>query len=75
MWPHVIPFIPTLNIHSNINKINLFNLIKGSSLIVLYTLAKNKIRIDFNILINTKANRFVFINLTLADQLYKELGL
>jgi hypothetical protein len=20
MWPHVIPFIPTLNIHSNTNK-------------------------------------------------------
>jgi hypothetical protein len=53
----------------------LFNLIKGPFFIVLYTLAKNKIEIDFNVFINTRANRFAFINLTLTDQLYKGLGL
>ena len=59
----------------NINKIDLFNLIKGLSFIVLYILIKNKIKINLNILINTKANSFVFINLTLIDQLYTKLDL
>ena len=51
----------------NIKEINLFNLIKRPFFIVLYTLVKNKIRIDFNTLINTKTNRFAFINLTLIN--------
>ena len=51
------------------------NLIGGSSLTVLCTLAKNRIRIDFDILVDTGANGFVFINATLADQLCKGLGL
>ena len=59
----------------NINKINLSNFIKGLSLTVLYTLVKNKIKINFNTLTDTKANRFVFINLTLTSQLYTKLGL
>jgi hypothetical protein len=59
----------------NINKIDLFNLIKNPLFTVLYTLIKNKIRINFNVFINTKANRFVFINLTLINQLYKRLSL
>ena len=59
----------------NINKINLFNLIKGLSFIVLYILIKNKIEINLNIFINTKTNSFVFINLTLIDQLYTKLDL
>ena len=59
----------------NINKIDLFNFIKDLFFIVLYILVKNKIRIDFNILINTKANKFVFINLTFISQFYIKLGL
>jgi hypothetical protein len=50
-----------------IQKINLSNLIRGSPLIVLCTLAKNRIGINFDILVNTKANRFVFINITFVD--------
>ena len=45
----------------------MLNLIRGTPLIVLYTLAKNKIRINLDILVNTKANGFVFINTTLAN--------
>ena len=59
----------------DIQEINLSNLIKGSSLTVLCTLAKNRIEVDFNILADTRANRFVFINTTFADQLCKGLGL
>ena len=59
----------------NINKINLFNFIKDLPFMVLCILVKNKIRINFNTLINTKTNRFVFINLTFIDQLYTKLGL
>ena len=59
----------------NINKIDLFYFIKGPFLIVLYILTKNKIEINFNILINIKANRFVFINTTLINQIYKGLRL
>jgi hypothetical protein len=50
-----------------IQKINLLNLIKGSPFTVLCTLAKNRIGINFNILTNTKANRFAFINITFAN--------
>jgi hypothetical protein len=50
-----------------IQKINLLNLIRGSPLIVLCTLAKNKIGINLNILVDTRANRFVFINTTLVN--------
>jgi hypothetical protein len=49
----------------------LSNLIKGSSFTVLYILAKNRIEIDFDILVDTGANRFVFIDITFTDQLCK----
>jgi len=45
----------------------LFNLIRGSPLTVPCTLAKNKIRINLDILADTRANGFAFINTTLAD--------
>ena len=51
------------------------NLIEGSLLTVLYTLAKNGIGINLNILADTRANGFVFIDATLADQLCTSLGL
>jgi len=53
----------------------LFNLIRGLPLTVPYTLAKNGIGIDLDILTNTKANGFVFINITLIDQLCECLSL
>ena len=59
----------------SINKIDLSNLIGGSPLIVPCTLIKNRIGIDIDILADTRANGFVFINTTLANQLYKGLGL
>jgi hypothetical protein len=51
----------------DIQEIDLSNLIKGSSFTVLYTLAKNRIEIDLDILVDTGANRFVFIDTTLVD--------
>ena len=45
----------------------MLNLIRGSPLIVLYTLVKNGIAINLNILIDTRANRFAFINTTLVN--------
>ena len=51
----------------NINKINLSNLIKGLPFTVLCTLVKNRIRIDINILADTKANRVAFIDIALAN--------
>jgi hypothetical protein len=59
----------------DIQKIELSNLIEGSSLTVLYTLAKNRIEIDLDILADTRTNRFVFIDIILVDQLCKGLGL
>jgi hypothetical protein len=51
----------------DINKINLTNLIGGPSLIVLYTLVKNRIGVNLNILIDTRVNRCVFIDIDLID--------
>ena len=51
----------------DISKIDLSSLIGGSPLIVLYTLAKNGIGIDLDILVDTRANGFAFINTTLVD--------
>ena len=48
---------------------------EGSPLTVLCTLAKNRIGIDLNILADTGANGFAFINTILADQLCKSLSL
>jgi len=59
----------------DISKVDLTKLIGGPPLIVLYTLTKNRIRVDFNILIDTRVNRFVFIDIDLIEQLYKGLGL
>ena len=59
----------------DIQEIDLASLIGGSPLIVLYTLAKNGIGINLNILVDTRANGFAFIDATLADQLCKGLGL
>jgi predicted aspartyl protease len=53
----------------------LTNLIGGLPLTVSCTLVKNGIGIDLNVLIDTGANGFVFIDLTLTDQLCKGLGL
>jgi hypothetical protein len=53
----------------------LSNLIKGSFFTVLYTLTKNRIEINFNIFVNTRINRFVFINITFVNQLCKGLSL
>jgi hypothetical protein len=53
----------------------LSNLIKGSFFTVLCTLAKNRIEIDFDIFADTRANRFVFIDITFVDQLCKDLEL
>ena len=53
----------------------MLNLIGGLLLIVLYTLVKNRIEINLNILADTRANRFVFINTTFVDNLYKGLSL
>jgi predicted aspartyl protease len=47
----------------------------GSPLTVPCTLAKNGIGIDFDVLADTGANGFAFIDATLADQLCKGLGL
>ena len=51
----------------DISKVDLTKLIGGPSLTVLCTLTKNRIRVDFNILIDTRANRFIFINTDLVD--------
>ena len=59
----------------DIQEINLSNLIEGSPFTVLCTLAKNGIGIDLDILADTGANKFAFIDTTLADQLCKSLGL
>jgi hypothetical protein len=59
----------------DIQEIDLSNLIRGSSLTVLCTLTKNEIGIDLDILVDTGANRFVFIDMTLADQLCRGLNL
>jgi hypothetical protein len=47
----------------------------GSPLTVPCTLAKNGIGIDLDILADTRANGFAFINATLANQLCEGLGL
>jgi hypothetical protein len=47
----------------------------GSPLTVLCTLAKNGIGIDLDILADTRANGFAFIDATLAEQLCESLGL
>jgi hypothetical protein len=59
----------------DIYKIDLSNLIKSSSFTVLYTLAKNRIEIDLDIFVDTRVNRFVFINITFTDQFCKSLSL
>ena len=59
----------------DIQEIDLSNLIKGSLFTVLCTLTKNEIGIDLDILVDTRANGFVFIDTTLADQLCKGLNL
>ena len=51
----------------DISEIDLSSLIGGLPLIVLYTLVKNGIGIDLDILVDTRANRFAFINITLVD--------
>ena len=51
----------------DISKVNLTNLIEGPPLIVLCTLVKNRIRVNFNILIDTRVNRFTFIDIDLVD--------
>ena len=51
----------------DISKVNLIKLIEGPPLIVLYTLTKNRIRVNFNILIDTRVNRFIFIDINLID--------
>ena len=51
----------------DINKIDLSNLIGGAPLIVLCTLVKNRIGIDIDILVDTRANKFAFIDTTLVD--------
>ena len=51
----------------DISKVDLTKLIGGPLLIVLCTLAKNRIGVDFNILTNTRANRFTFIDIDLTD--------
>jgi hypothetical protein len=47
----------------------------GSPLIVLCTLAKNGIGINLDILVDTRANGFAFIDITLIDQLCEGLDL
>jgi hypothetical protein len=59
----------------DIQEIDLLNLIEGSSFIVLYILAKNRIEINLDIFADTEANRFVFIDMTFADQLCRDLNL
>jgi hypothetical protein len=59
----------------DIQEIDLLNLIGGSLLTVLYTLAKNRIGIDLDILTDTGANGFTFIDTTLTDQLCRGLNL
>ena len=51
----------------DISKVNLTNLIEGPPLTVLYTLVKNRIGVNFNILIDTRVNRFIFIDTNLVD--------
>ncbi len=51
----------------DISKVNLTKLIEGPLFIVLYTLVKNRIRVNFNILIDTRVNRFIFIDIDLID--------
>ena len=51
----------------DIKEIDLTTLIGGLPLIVLYTLVKNRIGVDFNILIDTRVNRFMFIDIYLID--------
>ena len=68
--------VSTLELYTlDIQEIDLSNLIKSSLLTVLYTLAKNRIEVDFDILADTRVNRFAFIDITLIDQLCKGFGL
>ena len=51
----------------DISKVDLTKLIGGPPLIVLCTLAKNRIGVNFNILVDTRVNRFTFIDIDLVD--------
>jgi len=51
----------------DISEVDLTKLIGGPPLTVLCTLTKNRIGVNFNILIDTRANRFVFIDTDLVD--------
>jgi hypothetical protein len=45
-----------------LNKVDLSQLLKGDSFTLLYTISSNKLRIKTYILINIKANKYIFIN-------------
>ena len=59
----------------DIKEIDLTTLIGGLPLTVLYTLVKNRIGVDFDILIDTRVNGFMFIDTHLTDRLCKGLDL
>jgi hypothetical protein len=59
----------------DIQKIDLLNLIKSSLFTVLYILTKNRIEIDLDIFVDTRVNRFVFIDITFTNQFCKSLSL
>ena len=46
---------------------DLSKLVGGEALILLYIINKNRLGIKTHILINTKVNRFIFINLKLVS--------
>jgi hypothetical protein len=53
----------------DVDTIDLENLIGGSSLIKTVILVKNRIRIRINVLVDTEANRFIFIYLPFVELL------
>ena len=60
--------VSSLGLYSiNLYYIDLSKLVRGQALTLLFTISKNRFGIKIYILINTRANRFVFIDSKLAS--------
>ena len=55
-------------------KLNLSKVLKGDSLTYPYTISQNRISIKNRVLINTKANSFIFVNSLVTSKTSRYLG-
>ena len=55
-------------------KLDLSKVLRGDPLTYPYTISQNRIRIKNRVLINTRANRFVFINSSVIGKTSRYLG-